>query len=87
MAEAGALDFNRLTRGAERRTIRNLAATGWATHRPAAKRHKNTVSVFDKESVKMKLKTLLMGAIASAALAPAAFAERGADGQVNIIYW
>ena len=35
----------------------------------------------------MKLKTLLMGAIASAALAPAAFAERGADGQVNIIYW
>ncbi len=87
MAEAGALDFNRLTRGAERQTIRNLAATGWATHRPAAKRHKNTVSVFDKESVKMKLKTLLMGAIASAALAPAAFAERGADGQVNIIYW
>ena len=87
MAEAGALDFNRLTRGAERQTIRNLAATGWDTHRPAAKRHKNTVSVFDKESVKMKLKTLLMGAIASAALAPAAFAERGADGQVNIIYW
>lgn len=87
MAEAGALDFNRLTRGAERQTIRNLAATGWATHRPAAKRHKNTVSVLDKESVKMKLKTLLMGAIASAALAPAAFAERGADGQVNIIYW
>ena len=87
MAEAGALDFNRLTRGAERQTIRNLAATGWATHRPAAKRHKNTVSVFDKESVKMKLKTLLMGAIASAAFAPAAFAERGADGQVNIIYW
>jgi peptide/nickel transport system substrate-binding protein len=35
----------------------------------------------------MKLKTLLMGAIASAAIAPAAFAERGADGQVNIIYW
>ncbi|MBE1298004.1 MAG: peptide ABC transporter substrate-binding protein [Rhodobacteraceae bacterium] len=35
----------------------------------------------------MKIKTLLMGAIASAALAPAAFAERGADGQVSIIYW
>lgn len=35
----------------------------------------------------MKLKTLLMGAIATAAIAPAAFAERGADGQVNIIYW
>ena len=35
----------------------------------------------------MKLKTLLLGAIASTALAPAAFAERGSDGQVNIIYW
>ncbi|MEO0668632.1 MAG: peptide ABC transporter substrate-binding protein [Pseudomonadota bacterium] len=35
----------------------------------------------------MTLKSLLMGAVASAALAPAAFAERGADGQVNIIYW
>ncbi|AUR07227.1 peptide ABC transporter substrate-binding protein [Phaeobacter inhibens] len=35
----------------------------------------------------MKIKTLLLGAIASAALAPAAFAERGSDGQVNIIYW
>ncbi|MGR3758754.1 peptide ABC transporter substrate-binding protein [Roseobacteraceae bacterium NS-SX3] len=35
----------------------------------------------------MKLKTLLMGAVASAAFAPAAFAERGSDGQVNIIYW
>ncbi|AAV96055.1 peptide/opine/nickel uptake family ABC transporter, periplasmic substrate-binding protein [Ruegeria pomeroyi DSS-3] len=35
----------------------------------------------------MKLKTLLMGAIASAALAPAAFAERGSDGNVSIIYW
>ena len=35
----------------------------------------------------MTLKSLLMGAVASAALAPAAFAERGSDGQVNIIYW
>jgi len=35
----------------------------------------------------MKLKTVLMGAAASLALAPAAFAERGADGHVNIIYW
>ena len=35
----------------------------------------------------MNLKTLLMGAIASAALAPAAFAERGSDGNVSIIYW
>lgn len=35
----------------------------------------------------MKLRTLLMGAAATMALAPAALAERGADGQVNIIYW
>lgn len=35
----------------------------------------------------MKLKTLLLGAIATTALAPAAFAERGADGNVGIIYW
>ncbi|MCE8507489.1 peptide ABC transporter substrate-binding protein [Ruegeria pomeroyi] len=35
----------------------------------------------------MKLKALLMGAIASTALAPAAFAERGSDGNVSIIYW
>lgn len=35
----------------------------------------------------MEIKTLLMGAIAATALAPAAFAERGSDGQVNIIYW
>ncbi|MFL4470801.1 peptide ABC transporter substrate-binding protein [Tateyamaria armeniaca] len=35
----------------------------------------------------MTLKTLLMGAVASAALAPAAFAERGSDGEVSIIYW
>ncbi len=34
----------------------------------------------------MNLKTLLMGAIASTALAPAAFAERGSDGNVSIIY-
>ena len=35
----------------------------------------------------MKLKTLLMGAIATSVLAPAAFAERGSDGNVSIIYW
>ncbi|KGJ03731.1 peptide/nickel transport system substrate-binding protein [Paracoccus halophilus] len=35
----------------------------------------------------MKLKTLMMGAVATAAMAPAAFAERGSDGQVNIIMW
>lgn len=35
----------------------------------------------------MKLRTLLMGAIATTALAPAAFAERGADGTVSILYW
>ncbi|MCB2115893.1 MAG: peptide ABC transporter substrate-binding protein, partial [Rhodobacteraceae bacterium] len=35
----------------------------------------------------MRLKTALMGAAASMALAPAAFAERGSDGHLNIIYW
>ncbi|AUH32927.1 peptide ABC transporter substrate-binding protein [Paracoccus tegillarcae] len=35
----------------------------------------------------MKLRTILLGAAATAVMAPAAFAERGADGQVNIIYW
>lgn len=35
----------------------------------------------------MNLKTLLMGAIACTALAPAAMAERGSDGEVKIIYW
>jgi peptide/nickel transport system substrate-binding protein len=35
----------------------------------------------------MKLRALLLGAIASTALAPAAFAERGSDGDVKIIYW
>ncbi|MDU8911085.1 peptide ABC transporter substrate-binding protein [Aestuariicoccus sp. MJ-SS9] len=35
----------------------------------------------------MKLKTLMLGAAASFALAPAAMAERGSDGHVNIIYW
>ena len=34
----------------------------------------------------MKIKTLLFGAIASSALASAAFAERGSDGNVNIIF-
>ena len=35
----------------------------------------------------MKLKTALLGAAASLALAPAALAERGADGHASIIYW
>ncbi|MDO5621858.1 MAG: peptide ABC transporter substrate-binding protein [Paracoccus sp. (in: a-proteobacteria)] len=35
----------------------------------------------------MKLKTTMLGAVAAIALAPAAFAERGSDGNVNIIYW
>lgn len=40
----------------------------------------------------MKLKTLLMGAVATMALTPVAFAdghegERGRDGNLNIIYW
>ena len=35
----------------------------------------------------MKIKSLLLGAVAATALAPAAFAERGSDGHVNIIYW
>ena len=35
----------------------------------------------------MKLKNILLGAAASALCATAAFAERGADGQVNILYW
>ncbi|MFC0280649.1 peptide ABC transporter substrate-binding protein [Falsigemmobacter intermedius] len=35
----------------------------------------------------MKLKSALMGAAASLVFAPAAFAERGADGHVNVLYW
>lgn len=39
----------------------------------------------------MKLRSLMPGAAATAALAaamaPAAFAERGSDGQVNVIMW
>ncbi|WP_458790177.1 peptide ABC transporter substrate-binding protein [Yoonia sp. MH D7] len=35
----------------------------------------------------MKMKTVLMGAVASLAFAPVAMAERGSDGQLNIIYW
>jgi peptide/nickel transport system substrate-binding protein len=35
----------------------------------------------------MKLRALMLGAIASTALAPAAMAERGSDGNVSIIYW
>ncbi|MEP5155058.1 peptide ABC transporter substrate-binding protein [Planktotalea sp.] len=35
----------------------------------------------------MKLRSLLLGAAASFALAPMAMAERASDGNVNIIYW
>jgi peptide/nickel transport system substrate-binding protein len=35
----------------------------------------------------MKTRTALLGAAAAVAMAPAAFAERGSDGHVNIIYW
>ena len=35
----------------------------------------------------MKLKSLLLGAAATMALAPAAMAERGADGDANVIMW
>ena len=35
----------------------------------------------------MKIKSLMMGAVAACAFAPASFAERGSDGNVSIIYW
>ncbi len=35
----------------------------------------------------MKLKTLMLGAVATCAMAPAAFAERGSDGHVSLIFW
>ncbi|MCA0921083.1 peptide ABC transporter substrate-binding protein [Pseudooceanicola nanhaiensis] len=35
----------------------------------------------------MRTKSLLLGAAAALAMAPAAMAERGADGHVNVIYW
>ena len=35
----------------------------------------------------MTIKALLLGAVAGAALAPMAMAERGSDGHVSIIYW
>jgi peptide/nickel transport system substrate-binding protein len=35
----------------------------------------------------MKLRTAFLGAAAALAFAPAAFAERGADGNVNVLYW
>jgi peptide/nickel transport system substrate-binding protein len=35
----------------------------------------------------MRLRTTLMGACATLAMTVPALAERGADGQVNIIYW
>ena len=35
----------------------------------------------------MKMKTALLGAACAVVMAPAAFAERGADGHVNVLYW
>jgi peptide/nickel transport system substrate-binding protein len=35
----------------------------------------------------MNLRTALLGAVAALGMAPAAFAERGADGHVNVLYW
>jgi peptide/nickel transport system substrate-binding protein len=35
----------------------------------------------------MRLRTALLGAAATLAFAPAAMAERGADGNVNVLYW
>jgi len=35
----------------------------------------------------MKMKSVLMGAVAAAAFAPMAHAERGSDGHVNVLYW
>lgn len=35
----------------------------------------------------MKLRSALLGAVAAMGMAPAAFAERGADGHVNVLYW
>ena len=35
----------------------------------------------------MTIKTLMLGTVAAAAFAPAAFAERASDGEVRIIYW
>ena len=35
----------------------------------------------------MTRKSILLGAVAALALAPAAWADRGSDGHVNIIYW
>jgi len=35
----------------------------------------------------MNLKTIILGAATALALSPAAFAGRGTDGEVKIIYW
>ena len=35
----------------------------------------------------MKIKTALLGAACAMAMAPAAFAERGSDGDVKVLYW
>ncbi len=35
----------------------------------------------------MTIRALLLGAIAGTAIAPAAFAERGSDGELKVIYW
>lgn len=35
----------------------------------------------------MKLKTTLLGAAAILSMAGAAYADRGSDGHVNVLYW
>jgi peptide/nickel transport system substrate-binding protein len=35
----------------------------------------------------MKFRSILLGAVAALALTPQAFAERGADGEVKVLYW
>jgi len=57
----------------------------WRDKPPA--KEQATLLVSNKESI-MKLRTLLMGAVAATAFAPMAMAEeRGRDGEVKIIYW
>jgi oligopeptide transport system ATP-binding protein len=50
------------------------------------RRRNNKLKKINKETA-MKLRTILMGAVAAMAIAPVAHAERGSDGEVKIIYW
>src|SRR5690606_27624091 len=55
--------------------------------RPPGKRRRPRPDRASNKECEMRLKSALLGAAAGIALAPAAFAERGADGHLNIIYW